>query len=84
VLVETPWRIEREGDGYRLNLAEDAGETIRVFTLGEFPTPSAALLVIGEILHALSPQQGQEAIDTNDGTGTYGSGPIVVSKCYCC
>jgi hypothetical protein len=43
VLVETPYRIEREGAGYRLSHADDAIETARVFALGEFVTPGAAI-----------------------------------------
>jgi len=42
-LVETPWRIEREHEGYRLSHADDSGLTARVFALGSFATPKAAV-----------------------------------------
>ncbi|NQX37083.1 hypothetical protein [Herbiconiux sp. VKM Ac-2851] len=47
-LVETPWRIEREGAGYRLSHADDAGETVRLFELGEFNSPDEALAALAE------------------------------------
>jgi hypothetical protein len=43
VLAETPWRIERESDGYRLSHADDSVELQRVFSLGAFETPDAAV-----------------------------------------
>jgi hypothetical protein len=43
VLIETPWRIEHEPDGYRISHADDAGETARVFALGAFTTPELAV-----------------------------------------
>lgn len=42
-LVETPWRIEYEADGYRLSHADDTTETARAFALGPSPTPEAAV-----------------------------------------
>lgn len=48
-LVETPWRIEHETDGYRLSHADDPSETARVFALGAFPTPAAAVNELREI-----------------------------------
>lgn len=42
-LVETPWRVELEHDGYRLSHADDAAETTRVFALGPFATPEDAI-----------------------------------------
>jgi hypothetical protein len=38
-LVETPWRIEHEHDGYRLSHADDAAETAALYGLGPFATP---------------------------------------------
>lgn len=46
VLVETPWRVEREADGYRLSHADDSAETARLFELGAFPTPEAAVAAL--------------------------------------
>jgi hypothetical protein len=43
VLVETPWRIEREADGYRLSHADDSHETTRGYALGAFETPESAV-----------------------------------------
>jgi hypothetical protein len=43
VLVETPWRIEHETDGYRLSHADNMKETDNVSALGPHPTPDAAL-----------------------------------------
>ena len=43
ILIETPWRVERESDGYRLSHADDAGKTERVFALGAFSTPEEAV-----------------------------------------
>jgi hypothetical protein len=45
-LVETPWRIEHEADGYRLSHADSLAETHRVFELGSFDTPESALLCL--------------------------------------
>jgi hypothetical protein len=42
-LIETPWRVEREADRYRLSHADDAAETERAFALGAFTTPEDAL-----------------------------------------
>ncbi|MFB2596601.1 hypothetical protein ACEXQE_02300 [Herbiconiux sp. P17] len=42
-LVETPWRIEHEADGYRLSHADDAEQTALVFMLGASPTAEAAV-----------------------------------------
>lgn len=41
-LVETPWRIEHEHDGYRLSHANDAAETASLYELGPFATPEDA------------------------------------------
>ncbi|GAA2250702.1 hypothetical protein N1031_20250 [Herbiconiux moechotypicola] len=43
VLVETPWRVEPEHDGYRLSHADDSGLTARVFAVGSFATAEAAV-----------------------------------------
>lgn len=45
-LVETPWRIERESDGYRLSHADDFRQTNEVFALGAFPTPENAVMAL--------------------------------------
>jgi hypothetical protein len=50
LLVETPWRVERESDGYRLSHADDSWKTALVFTLGWFGTPEAAVQALGEVL----------------------------------
>jgi hypothetical protein len=42
-LVETPWRIEHEADGYRLSHADDAVETAVLSELGPFATPEDAV-----------------------------------------
>ncbi len=42
-LVETPWRVEREADGYRMSHADDADETRRVYALGPFPSAESAV-----------------------------------------
>ncbi|MCS5732434.1 hypothetical protein [Herbiconiux daphne] len=42
-LVETPWRVEREPDGYRLSHADNSAETARVFSFGAFQTPELAV-----------------------------------------
>jgi hypothetical protein len=42
-LVETPWRIEHEHDGYRLSHADDAAETAALYQLGAFATPEDAV-----------------------------------------
>lgn len=42
-LVETPWRIELETDGYRISHADDGSETARVYSAGSFDTPEAAV-----------------------------------------
>jgi hypothetical protein len=42
-LVETPWRIESESDGYRLSHADDSTLTDTVFALGAFISPEAAV-----------------------------------------
>ena len=42
-LIETPWRIEREPDGYRLSHADDSSLTDTAFALGGFNSPEAAV-----------------------------------------
>jgi len=42
-LVETPWRVEREADGFRLSHADDSQQTEDVFALGAFLTPEDAV-----------------------------------------
>jgi len=42
-LIETPWRIEREANGYVLSHADDSNETARGFALGAFNSPEAAV-----------------------------------------
>lgn len=48
-LVETPWRIELEADGYRLSHADDSRETARGYALRAFETPESAV----EALHGM-------------------------------
>ncbi|MFB2556763.1 hypothetical protein [Herbiconiux liangxiaofengii] len=43
ILVETPWRVELESDGYRLSHADSAALTRLVFELGPFPTADLAV-----------------------------------------
>ena len=43
VLVETPWRVELEEDGYRLSHADSADLTTLVYNLGAFNSAQAAL-----------------------------------------
>jgi hypothetical protein len=50
VLVETPWRIEHEVDGYRLSNADDATWTEVVFALGAFTTPEDAVAGLRALL----------------------------------
>jgi hypothetical protein len=49
-LVETPWRVEPESDGYRLSHADDSRDTARVFALGAFPTAEAAVQALRDLL----------------------------------
>lgn len=49
-LVETPWRVEHEQDGYRLSHADDSRETARGYALGAFSTPESAVDALREIL----------------------------------
>lgn len=49
-LVETPWRVEHEQDGYRLSHADDSRETARGYALGAFPTPESAVEALRSIL----------------------------------
>jgi hypothetical protein len=46
MLVETPWRVERESDGWRLSHADEAAETSRVFALGPSQTAEEALRLL--------------------------------------
>lgn len=49
-LVETPWRVEHESNGWVLSHADDSAETRRVLALGCFASPEmavAALLTLG-------------------------------------
>lgn len=50
VLVETPWRIEREAAGYVLSHADDARETARAMALGFFGRPEAAATLLEQWL----------------------------------
>lgn len=43
LLVETPWRVERETSGYVLSHADDDQETARGVALGVFETPDDAV-----------------------------------------
>jgi hypothetical protein len=43
MLIETPWRIEHEHDGYRISHADDSTETVRLQSLGPFATPEDAV-----------------------------------------
>jgi hypothetical protein len=52
LLVETPWRIEHEPDGYRLGHADDADWSDFAFNLGAFETAEYAL---GALRRALQP-----------------------------
>ena len=45
-LVETPWRVEHESDGYRLSHADDSDETRRIYALGPFRTPEDAVTAL--------------------------------------
>jgi hypothetical protein len=49
-LAETPWRIEREFEGYRLSHADDSLQTELVFGLGAFETPDAVVTRLREFL----------------------------------
>lgn len=49
-LIETPWRIEHEADGYRLSHADDSDQTSIVYALGVFPTPQAAVVRLREFV----------------------------------
>jgi hypothetical protein len=49
-LVETPWRIEYEADGYRLSHADDSYLTVIVYALGAFPSAEAALASLRRVL----------------------------------
>lgn len=49
-LVETPWRVEHESDGYRLSHADDSSETARAYALGAFLTPETAVEALRGIL----------------------------------
>lgn len=42
-LVETPWRVEQEADGFRLSHADESQQTNEVFALGAFSTPEEAV-----------------------------------------
>ncbi len=50
MLVETPWRIEHESEGYRLSHADDSAQTARVFALGAFPAPEAVVAALRDLL----------------------------------
>lgn len=43
VLIESPWRIEHEHDGYRLSHADNHAMTQSVYALGAFSRPDDAL-----------------------------------------
>lgn len=49
-LVETPWRIEREFDGYRLSHADDNLQSELIHGLGAFDSPEAAVERLREFL----------------------------------
>jgi hypothetical protein len=51
LLVEAPWRIEKEDDGYRLGHADDADWSDFVFNLGGFETAVYALGALRRLLH---------------------------------
>lgn len=46
MLVETPWRVEREANGWVLSHADDAAESARVFALGGSQTPESAVRLL--------------------------------------
>jgi hypothetical protein len=48
-LIETPWRIEHEADGYRLSHADDSAETLRVYALGSFDSAEAAVRALDRL-----------------------------------
>jgi len=50
VLVETPWRIEHEADGYRLSHADDKDQTDFVYSLGPFSSAELAIAELRAIL----------------------------------
>ncbi|MGA1836037.1 hypothetical protein VD659_03815 [Herbiconiux sp. 11R-BC] len=49
-LIETPWRIEHEPDGYRLSNADDTELTVQVHALGSFETPELAIGALRSVL----------------------------------
>jgi hypothetical protein len=49
-LVETPWRIEHEADGYRLSHTDDRYLTAIVYELGAFPSAETALASLRRVL----------------------------------
>lgn len=49
-LIEAPWRIEHEADGYRLSHADDSDQTELVHTLGAFPSAEAALVGLCDLI----------------------------------
>lgn len=50
VLVETPWRVEHEADGYLLSHADNAAKTARALALGAFATPEEAVRALSDVL----------------------------------
>lgn len=49
-LVETPWRVEREANGWVLSHADDAAETARAYAVGGFESPEAAVEALRGII----------------------------------
>ncbi|MCS5718593.1 hypothetical protein N1027_10655 [Herbiconiux sp. CPCC 205763] len=49
-LIETPWRVEHEADGYRLSHADDSDQTEFGYSLGAFMTAEDAVTRLREIL----------------------------------
>ncbi|MDO9398381.1 MAG: hypothetical protein Q7T71_17690 [Herbiconiux sp.] len=43
MLVETPWRVEHEANGWVLSHADDVDQTRRALELGGFDCPDAAV-----------------------------------------
>jgi hypothetical protein len=49
-LVETPWRIEHEADGWRLSHADDHYQTRMAYEPGTFETAESAVSRLRELI----------------------------------
>lgn len=45
-LIETPWRIEHDRDGYRTGHADEPDWSAFVYNLGPFPSPELELATL--------------------------------------